>query len=246
MYCIGISRNLHCFTTGGRELIVVSGAPSSGKTLVGLEITFSSEIRGDAVFVTGNAPLVEVINDSLQKSYLRNRRKNRPRTHIGYTKEGVGYVERNADFKVIQAHSFLDHLRVEDNSSAPTSADGRVLVFDEAQRIYAQETTVNSRRLDEDEAVLIMEEMAKREDPVIVLLIGHNQHINTGELGPSVWLEAAEAMGWRFALPDETFGLTEFGNSSKWTDHPAGIALPWAHLSQSIRDQKTRNGEIER
>ncbi|MFH1463120.1 MAG: DNA/RNA helicase domain-containing protein [Pseudomonadota bacterium] len=57
-----------------RRIIFLSGAPGAGKTLVGLELAFDDRYREDAVFVTGNAPLVEVLDTALRSSYLRGRR----------------------------------------------------------------------------------------------------------------------------------------------------------------------------
>lgn len=51
------------------ELIIVTGSPGAGKTLVGLNLNFSQELAGEAVYVTGNTPLVEVLNAALSKSY---------------------------------------------------------------------------------------------------------------------------------------------------------------------------------
>lgn len=55
--------------SGGKSIIFMSGSPGAGKTLVGLNITFSQDFRDDAVFMTGNAPLVEVLQGSLKRSY---------------------------------------------------------------------------------------------------------------------------------------------------------------------------------
>jgi hypothetical protein len=40
------------------RIIFISGAPGAGKTLVGLKLAFAPSFRSNAVFVTGNAPLV--------------------------------------------------------------------------------------------------------------------------------------------------------------------------------------------
>ena len=45
---------------GKYHIIFLSGAPGAGKTLVGLEIVMRGQHADGAVFVTGNAPLVEV------------------------------------------------------------------------------------------------------------------------------------------------------------------------------------------
>lgn len=230
------------------ELIVVSGAPGSGKTLIGLAIAFHNKYRGDAVFVTGNAPLVDVLNGSLKRSYMKLRKQGRSKALAGYTKTGVSFVEKNSDFKIVKAHSFLESTRITATTfkeRASNSSDGRILVFDEAQRTYAEGTIVNRKSLNEDEAMLIIEEMAQRVDSIIVLLIGHNQNINVGELGVNAWLKASRKYGWPFAISNETLMLFEFQKEIGWTNDKLRIEIQGTHLSQSIRDQKTRNGEIE-
>lgn len=52
---------------GSRSLVLVSGVPGSGKTLVGLRLVHehsNSEMRG--LFLSGNGPLVAVLQDALQ------------------------------------------------------------------------------------------------------------------------------------------------------------------------------------
>ena len=228
------------------ELILVSGSPGAGKTLVGLAITFARQLVGDAVFVTGNAPLVEVINGSLQRAYLGLNKKQRSRDLGGYTRKGFELVARNADFKVVKAHRFLDHARSSETARASQSADGRIVIFDEAQRTYSAGTDVNRIKLKDDEASLIVAEMERRPGSIIILLLGHNQHINKDEIGPVAWLSAARKYGWHFAVSDETLSLEEFDSSSGWRTDPLRLSMSGTHLSQSMRDQRTRNGEIER
>jgi hypothetical protein len=227
------------------ELIIVSGAPGAGKTLVGLAIAFHNEFRNEAVFVTGNAPLVEVLNGSLQRSYLNVRRQSRIKPLGGYTRKGVGFVAQNTDFKIVKAHNFLECARGETTGRAK-STDGRILVFDEAQRTYAAGTYVNRRRLEQDEAILIVDEMAQRPGSVIVLLMGHNQDINAAEMGAKAWLQAARAHRWNYAVSDETLALEEFSRADGWASDDLRLGIAHTHLSHSMRDQKTRNGEIER
>ncbi len=231
-----------------KELILVSGAPGAGKTLVGLSITFHEGYRGDAVFVTGNAPLVEVLNGSLQRSYIEARKQGRTRPLGGYTRAGMGFIERNADFKIVKAHNFLETVHTSGQATeqvSKLSSDGRILIFDEAQRTYAEGTLVNRRKLEHDEALLILHEMNRRPEAIIVLLLGHNQNINRGELGSIAWIHAARECGWHFAVSDETLALEEFSQENIASD-PLRLPLTKTHLMQSIRDQRTRNGEIER
>ena len=233
-------------TAAGRnELIVVSGAPGAGKTLVGLAVAFQERYRDEAVFVTGNAPLVKVLNGSLKKSYLELNRQGRTRALGGYTRAGICHVARNADFKIVNANRFLEAARGRRTQGQSTSTDGRILIFDEAQRTYSAGEIVNGRSLEDDEAVLIVEEMARRPGAVIVLLFGHNQHIGTNEMGAKAWLTAARKHGWKYAVSDETLGLEEFDEDSGWKTNSLRIDIANTHLFQSMRDQRTSNGDIE-
>jgi len=63
------------------------------------------------VFVTGNAPLVDVLNGSLHRSYVRLRKQRRTKALGGYTRAGVALVERNTDFKIVKAHRILEAVR---------------------------------------------------------------------------------------------------------------------------------------
>jgi hypothetical protein len=82
-------------TTGGRALAFVTGVPGAGKTLVGLRLVYDrSELHGSATFLSGNGPLVKVLQDALQsrvfvrdlhafiKTYALNQRRRDPDEHI--------------------------------------------------------------------------------------------------------------------------------------------------------------------
>ena len=232
------------------EIIIVSGAPGAGKTLVGLRLAFHKPFRSDAVFVTGNTPLVKVLNGSLKRSYLGLYANKRTKVLGGYTRGGVKFVTKNTDFKIVSANRFLEAARgrrgLVRESGRPESTDGGIMIFDEAQRTYAKGQIVNRHELDEDEALLITDEMSHRSGSILVLLMGHNQHINTNEMGAIAWLGAAKAKGWSYAVSDETLALEEFTQDREWKTCPLRVQIEHTHLSHSMRDQKTRNGELER
>lgn len=55
-----------CQATSGRAIAFLAGVPGAGKTLAGLQLVYErSETHGSAVFLSGNAPLVEVLRDAL-------------------------------------------------------------------------------------------------------------------------------------------------------------------------------------
>jgi hypothetical protein len=224
------------------RIIFVSGAPGAGKTLVGLRLAFDPRFRDDAVFVTGNAPLVDVLTKALKNAYRdQSRRSASPKVLSGFSKKEVHHVIEMATFKIVKAHTFLGH-----RGTATGSTDGRVVIFDEAQRTYQAGREVLRRRLEADEAELILQslEQSYGDGCAVVALIGHNQAINRGELGISAWFTAAEKRGWRFAIGDETLGLSEVTGTSGWADHPLRDRLSAAHLPHSLRFY--RNSGIER
>jgi len=231
---------------GGRSLVFMSGSPGAGKTLVGLDLTFSQELKDEAVFMTGNAPLVEVLQESLKKSY-KKMSESRVRRLTGYTKDASRYVTKNTVFKIVKAHHFLKP-RGKMNQYQIDSTDGDILVIDEAQRTYQKDRIVIGEKLPDHEANMIIEVMQgqRRISPVIVLLIGHNQNINRGERGAGAWLEAAEKYDWDVYISDQTLSLSEFTDESRefWTNHPQRKNLDYGHLNDSIRHY--RNTGLER
>jgi hypothetical protein len=227
---------------GVNRIIFVSGAPGAGKTLVGLRLAFDQRFRDDAVFVTGNAPLVDVLTKTLKNAYrAQHRRSASPRVLSGYSREEAHHLIEMATFKIVKAHTFLGH-----RGRATGSADGRVVIFDEAQRTYQAGREVLRRRLEADEAELILQSLEESygDGCTVVALIGHNQAINRGELGIGAWFTAAEKRGWRFAIGEETLSLSEGTESASWADHPLRDNITAAHLPHSLRFY--RNSGIER
>jgi hypothetical protein len=78
-----------------RSLAFVTGVPGAGKTLVGLRLVHErTEKHGRATFLSGNGPLVQVLQDALQskvfvrdlhqfiKTYALNKRLSTPEEHV--------------------------------------------------------------------------------------------------------------------------------------------------------------------
>ena len=216
---------------GQNRIIFVSGAPGSGKTLLGLKIVFDREFQKDTVFVTGNAPLVEVLQKALQKSYKRGRSSQI--SFAGYPKESAHHVIANSTFKIVKAHSFLG-----ERGSSTCSCDGRIVVFDEAQRTYEKGRLVLRSKLEDDEAALILRALQNSygKGCVIVALLGHNQFINSGEVGSGAWIHAAQRHGWRCVVADETLKLLSETDRKELAGYP-GLheSLDYGHLPHSLR-----------
>ena len=226
---------------GAYHIIFLSGAPGAGKTLVGLDIVMRGSHADGAVFVTGNAPLVEVLNAALGASYRAQGRRAASWTPTGYRRADAKLVTSAANFKIVKAHNFLGR-----RGQPHRQEDGRVLVFDEAQRTYEKGRVVLREKLSDHEADLILT-MQRNAFPVggavVVALIGHNQAINRGERGIVAWLDAAERQGWSFSIGDETLALAEFHDRDKWANHSSRQRLEHGHLHQSMRYY--RNSAVE-
>lgn len=81
--------------SAGRVMAFVTGVPGAGKTLVGLRLVYErSETHGRATFLSGNGPLVQVLQDALQskvfvrdlhafiKTHALNQRPRTPDEHV--------------------------------------------------------------------------------------------------------------------------------------------------------------------
>jgi len=227
---------------GINRIIFVSGAPGAGKTLVGLKLAFNKQLHEDAVFVTGNSPLVEVMGEALKGAYKsKSKRTINAITSSGYAHQDASRVISMSTFKLVKAHSFLG-----ERGKHLSSVDGRVIIFDEAQRTYSKGRQVLRKPLAEDEAQLILESLQQTHPngAVLVALIGHNQAINNGEMGIKAWFCAAEKCNWRFAINDETLALEEVSNSGDWGNHYLRDKLTTGHLPHSMRYY--RNGDLEK
>jgi len=223
------------------HVIFLSGAPGAGKTLVGLDLVMRGTSSEQSVFVTGNAPLVEVLNKALQTSFKAQGSVASSWTPTGYHRADARFVVSAASFKIVKAHHFLGK-----RGEAHRQEDGRILVFDEAQRTYEKGKVVLGEKLSDHEADLILA-VQKNAFPtggaVVVALVGHNQAINRGEQGIVAWLDAVERKGWTFSIADETLDLAEIEGRVKWASHPLRRLLKKGHLHQSMRYY--RNAKIE-
>ena len=155
--------------TRTRRLVLLTGVPGAGKTLVGLRVAHAprkSPAEGDleqpaAIFLSGNGPLVEVLQYVLESK--------------AFVRPVKAYVNRHKDRP----------------SLVPTE---NVVIFDEAQRAHdadrVSEVHRAKGRLSEPE--LLIEFAERRPDwAVVVGLIGSGQEIHVGEEGGiGLWMQA--------------------------------------------------------
>jgi hypothetical protein len=190
-----------------RRLVLLTGVPGAGKTLVGLQLVHDASLdvivtrgaRGaPAAFLSGNGPLVTVLR------YAISGRRG----------------ERSAERRVFvrDMHAFIREHAFVDPASAP---DAHVLVFDEAQRAWDAPKMrdfhlkrLKGEQLEEADArsepELLLQIAARLPDwCLVVALVGNGQEIHTGEeAGIEQWADAARAVGgFRLHGPEHLGGV---------------------------------------
>lgn len=197
-------------STRTRRLVLVAGVPGAGKTLVGLRLVHShfiddiSVARGGgqptapAVFLSGNGPLVEVLQYELRDA------GGGGRVFVRGVKD---YVKAHARGRVPSEH---------------------VVVFDEAQRAYDAAMVAEKHKIPLSQAhsepeIFVGLGARIPEWGVLVGLIGSGQEIHKGEeAGLRQWAQAIRAAdggaGWVVHGPPAMAGVFE---GLRFEPHPA-------------------------
>ncbi len=174
-----------------KSICFITGVPGAGKTLAGLNIAnerHNVDEDEHAVFLSGNGPLVEV----LQEALARNEVSDKKGTSQQVTKNQA--LTKTKSF-IQNIHHFRDDAL--QNEKPPIE---RVAVFDEAQRAWTLEQTSSfmARKkgiqgFDMSEPKFLISVLDRHKDwSIIICLIGGGQEINTGEAGLPEWFSAIQ------------------------------------------------------
>lgn len=211
-YCREHKRKAICFITG---------VPGAGKTLIGLNTAIDQFNRGEkAVYLSGNFPLVQVLQEALTRDYMR-------REQLKAKKEGrKPCTKQEAKSKVKAFIQMIHHYRdlylegteVVGNEIQPIKGYFQshtdkayipvehVAIFDEAQRAWTsdelkrfmrEKKRINNFPYSEPEYLISC--MDRQTDwGVVVCLVGNGQAINKGEAGLNEWIESINRRykGW--------------------------------------------------
>lgn len=222
-----------------KSIVMVTGVPGAGKTLVGLNIAtmhIDPEDELYSVFLSGNGPLVKI----LQEALARNK--------VAQYKE-VGKTLRKGD-ALSEVKAFIQnvhHFRDEGLIDAAKPPVEHVALFDEAQRAWTKEHTSKFMRekkhydnFDQSEPEFLISCMDRHTDwATVVCLVGGGQEINTGEAGIQEWYGAVEAAypHWNVYLSDQLsdseYGAGEVIKRAK--DNLNVTFMPELHLGVSVR-----------
>ena len=219
---------------GEKAIVFVTGVPGAGKTLVGLNVATRRRTFGEAraVYLSGNGPLVAVLQEALVRDEL-----GRP----GNT-ERKGAIRQRVKPFIQNIHHFRDEgIRTSD---APYD---HVVIFDEAQRAWTKAKTADFmlRRkkipnFSQSEPEFLISYLDRHSAwAVVICLVGGGQEIHTGEAGIGAWLDAVRAAfpNWHVHVSphltdseyaaEDALGQLKSATAIRWDDR--------LHLSTSMR-----------
>lgn len=227
-----------------KAICFVTGVPGAGKTLVGLNIAtthFDKNSELYSVFLSGNGPLVAVLQEALARDKIKRASQNG-----GKIKKGEARSEVKAFIQIV--HHFRDE-GIKDNRP-PIE---HVVLFDEAQRAWTLEQTANFMKRKKGLANFEMSEpefliscLDRHPDwAVIVCLVGGGQEINTGEAGIGEWFNSLERSypDWKIyvsnRLTDSEYNAEENLEKIKYRSNV--IYSEFLHLAVSMRSFRAEN-----
>lgn len=202
-----------CRENKRKAICFITGVPGAGKTLIGLNTAIDQFNRGEkAVYLSGNFPLVEVLQEALTRDYVRREKiKAKEEGRKACTKEEAKskvkafiqmihhyrdlYLEGTEvignEIRPIEGY-FQSHT---DKAYIPTE---HVAIFDEAQRAWTGDELKRFMREKKgirdfpySEPEYLISCMNRQLDwGVVVCLVGNGQAINKGEAGLKEWIES--------------------------------------------------------
>jgi hypothetical protein len=217
-----------------KAIVFLTGVPGAGKTLVGLNVATRRRNFGEAraVFLSGNQPLVSVLQEALTRDELRR--------EGGRVRKGV--IRQKVKPFIQNVHHFRD-----EGIRNPAAPYDHVVIFDEAQRAWNREKTADfmKRRkkipnFRQSEPEFLISYLDRHDEwAVIICLVGGGQEIHTGEAGIAAWLHALQTAfpRWRpYISPSLSDSEYAAGLALESLGSPTHLTLDGRlHLATSMR-----------
>ena len=199
-----------CRSEHRKAICFITGVPGAGKTLIGLNTAIEqSSKEGKAVYLSGNFPLVEVLQEALTRDYIERKRCIES-DEEKKTRTKKGNAKREVKTFIQMIHHYRDQylegvdITPEDIKPIPGYTDKayipaeHVAIFDEAQRAWTKEELQrfmrekkNIQNFPYSEPEYLISCMDRQHDwGVVVCLVGNGQSINKGEAGLKEWIES--------------------------------------------------------
>lgn len=237
-----INNIIECSKTNNKKSICfVTGVPGAGKTLVGLNLGIqkSDAKKGEhAVFLSGNFPLVEVLQEALVRDKIEKMK-------ILGLKAKKTDERRKTNAFIQMIHKYRDSFI--NNDKIPPE---HIVIFDEAQRSWNHKKIAKFMKTKKgipdfnySEPEFLISTMDRHENwAVVVCLIGGGQEINEGEGGLPEWFNALRLQfrDWDVYVSDNL--KDEYTINNKWEDMIKGLNIKEIkdlHLEISLRSFRT-------
>lgn len=257
----------HCQREKKKAICFVTGVPGAGKTLIGLQTAIDQFNKGEkAVYLSGNFPLVEVLQEALTRDYIRRSKENyksgktseKPCTKEEAKSKVKAFIQMIHHYRDL----YLEGTKIEEDKIVPipeyfASHNDKafiptepIAIFDEAQRAWTktelkrfmkEKKQINNFPYSEPEYLISC--IDRRQDwGVIICLIGGGQEINKGEAGIKEWIESLNRnfKHWDIYISDKLVE-NEYANGQviNLIEHKERLHIePYLHLSVSMRSFK--------
>lgn len=223
-----------------KSICFITGVPGAGKTLAGLNIAVERQkIAEDehAVFLSGNGPLVDVLQEALARGDAKRNNISR----------------KEASRKVKEFIQIIHHFR-DDAISVDTPPVEKVAIFDEAQRAWDEQNLTDfmkKKKHIEDfnmsEPEFLISILNRHNDwATIICLIGGGQEINKGEsAGIYGWFDSLRNNypNWDIYVSDKITDdeYSKGHNFAEMTKNMNVNIIEDLHLAVSLRSFRSEN-----
>lgn len=223
-----------------KSICFITGVPGAGKTLAGLNIAVERQkIAEDehAVFLSGNGPLVDVLQEALARDDAKRNNISR----------------KEASRKVKEFIQIIHHFR-DDAISVDTPPVEKVAIFDEAQRAWDEQNLTDfmkKKKHIEDfnmsEPEFLISILNRHNDwTTIICLIGGGQEINKGEsAGIYGWFDSLRNNypNWDIYVSDKITDdeYSKGHNFAEMTKNMNVNIIEDLHLAVSLRSFRSEN-----
>ena len=250
----------HCREKKRKAICFITGVPGAGKTLIGLNTAIDQFNRGEkAVYLSGNFPLVEVLQEALTRDYVRRDKirakaeKRKACTKAEAKSKVKAFIQMIHHYRDL----YLEGTEVKDGRIVPIEGYFQshtdkayipvehVAIFDEAQRAWTQAELKRFMREKKgikdfpySEPEYLISCMDRQTDwGLVVCLVGNGQAINKGEAGLKEWIESVHRSypSWDVYMSDFLVTSNDVSKEDLALIHRQLIAKEELHLTMSMR-----------
>lgn len=258
-----------CKENQRKAICFITGVPGAGKTLIGLNTAIEQFNRGEkAVYLSGNFPLVEVLQEALTRDFIRRER-------ILAKKEGRKMCTKAEAKSKVKAFIQMIHHYRDLYLEGTTIAGGEIVpiegyfhshtdkayipaehvaIFDEAQRAWTADELkrfMKEKRgiqhFPYSEPEYLISCMDRQPDwGLVVCLVGNGQAINKGEAGLSEWIDSINRRykDWDVYMSESLIQSGDVSQRELDLIKPQLHAREHLHLKMSMRSFRSEKVSI--